>query len=296
MVKKICIIGYGSIGQKHYKILSKLVGKKSIFIYSTRIIKSYNVLNTLRALRDLEPDYFIISNQTSLHLKFLKYINNNFRNKIILCEKPLYTKYFNLKLKNNNKIFVGYNLRYDPIIQELVKLIKNKKIYNVNICCNSYLPKWRNRNYIKTSSSKINSGGGVLFDLSHEIDYANLLFGPIRLHNYVYKKLSSLKIETKDYFNGNFFNKDGISINIDLNYFSIKESRFIKVYGNNFYLHADLLSRKILYTKNKITKIKKVKKVNTYLEMHKDIIKNKNKYICDFENGLHFLKIIKNIK
>ena len=44
--------------------------------------------------------------------------------------------------------------------------------------CNSFLPNWRsNRDYRKSSSLKKVEGGGVLLELSHEIDYIRNLFG-----------------------------------------------------------------------------------------------------------------------
>ena len=55
-----------------------------------------------------DPDYFIISNETNLHLNYLKFLENNFKHKDILVEKPIFNKNFNFKVKNN-RVFVGYN-------------------------------------------------------------------------------------------------------------------------------------------------------------------------------------------
>ncbi len=295
MINTICIIGFGSIGQKHYLTLKKIFNKNKIYIYSRRKIKENNLINTKNKLRLINPDYFIISNETALHLTTLKFINKNFKNKIILCEKPIYNKLFDLKILNNNKIYVGYNLRFDPIIIFLKKYLKKKKILTINIFCHSYLPNWRKRKYTFTSSASKKSGG-VLYDLSHEIDYANLLFGPIKAVNNIYKKISSLKINSKDYFSGNFINNKNIPINISLSYFSFIEKRNIEIFSNKFYLNADLVNRRIFIQNQYKDKIIKFEKIDTYKEMHLEILNNKVKKICKFDNGLEIINIIKDIK
>lgn len=296
MIKSVCIIGFGSIGQKHYNILKELLDTKHIYIYSRRIKNKKNFINSKKKLKTINPDYFIIANETTLHLNFLKYIDSNFTNKIVLCEKPLYYKYFNFKFSNKNTFYVGYNLRFDKILIDLRKYIHNKKIINVKISCLSYLPNWRKRNYTLTSSANNKTGGGVLLDLSHEIDYSNLLFGPIKLVNYVYDKISPLKINVKDYFNGNFINNKQVPLSINLSYYSFNEERKISIYGNKFYIEADLIKRTLkIKNNNKIKKIK-YKNINTYKEMHLEILKNYKTNICDFESGLNVLKIIQSIK
>ena len=71
------IIGYGSIGQKHHKILNNIKIIKKIFIVSQRN-KLRNIKGVLikdRAkLITLNPDYFVIASDTSNHLKDLKFI------------------------------------------------------------------------------------------------------------------------------------------------------------------------------------------------------------------------------
>ena len=121
-----------------------------------------------------------------MHFKYLRYLDKTIKNKKILVEKPLFHKNYNLKIKNN-KVFVGYNLRFHPVITFIKKYIKNKNIFLSNITCRSYLPNWRkNTSYTKSNSAKKSYGGGVLLELSHEIDYINWIFDGI-------KKLTMLK-------------------------------------------------------------------------------------------------------
>ena len=80
----------------------------------------------------------------------------------------------------------------------LKRKIRLKKIWNVNIFCGSYLPNWRsNIDYRKSASAKKHLGGGVLLDLSHELDYVQWLFGKIVIEHCKSKKLSNLNIKNK---------------------------------------------------------------------------------------------------
>ena len=245
MKKKILIIGFGSIGKRHAVILNKFKKVGKIFILTRQKIYNYTNIKTLQETKLIDPDYILICSKTSDHYVHLRFIENNFKNKIILVEKPLFDKNKDLKIKNN-KVFVGYNLRYHPIIKLIKKKIKNKKIFSIYVSCISYLPHWRKgRDYKYSYSSSKKYGGGALLDLSHEIDYIQWIFGQIKKIDFVkIKKISNLKITSDDYVNliGKI-NKTNFSINF--NYFSIYPRREILIDGENFSLQADLINNTI---------------------------------------------------
>lgn len=124
MKKTALIIGFGSIGKQQYKVLKMLKIFKKIYIYSKHNRKS-NFISRFNKIVDTNPDLIVICSETSQHFKQLKFIEKKFKNKIILVEKPLFSKFKNLKIKNN-KVFVGYNLRYDPILQYTKKILEKK--------------------------------------------------------------------------------------------------------------------------------------------------------------------------
>tara|TARA_Y100000590_G_scaffold466739_1_gene643143 strand:- start:345 stop:1250 length:906 start_codon:yes stop_codon:yes gene_type:complete len=292
------IIGYGSIAQKHFRCLTKNKKIKKIYIYSRRRIKYKNSISKLKEIIKIDPDYILITTETSLHYKYLKFITKNFNNKKIFVEKPIFDSFKKINL-NNNKVFVGYNLRLHPAIKYLHKLLKNKQIWFVSAKCESYLPNWRkNRNYFKTSSSFKKLGGGVLLDLSHELDYLNWFFGNLKPIYVFNKKISNLKINTDDILLLYAKNNLNTHFNISLNYFSKNESRQISIEGKNFSLFADLINNKItLFNNSKKQTIlfKKNHNLSTYIEMHKSILNNKTKYICDYYQGLKIMKLIQKI-
>ena len=123
MKKKILIIGFGSIGKRHALIFDKLKNVKKIFILSKYKNHKYTNVSNLEEARLVDPDIIIICSKTSDHYNDLKLVEKTFKNKTVLVEKPLFDKNKNFKIKNN-KIIVGYNLRYHPIIQFLKEKIK----------------------------------------------------------------------------------------------------------------------------------------------------------------------------
>ena len=278
MKKKVLIIGFGSIGKRHAAILKNFKIVSEVYILSRRNPKIFKTINKLSQIKEIDPDYIIICSRTSDHFKHLKYIENNFSKKIVLIEKPLFNKFHKFSILKN-KVFVGYNLRQHPVLRFIKNFIINKKIFSVNIICNSYLPNWRkNINYRNSYSSHRRLGGGLLLDLSHEIDYIEWIFKKIKRLDFVkIKKLSNLKINVEDHVL--VAGKTRLSnFVLDLNYYSLYQRRQIVVDGHNFSIKGDLISNFVeIYFKNKNKKIISFKndKNYTYVKQH-DLILNQN--------------------
>jgi predicted dehydrogenase len=298
-VKKIVlIIGYGSIGKRHAKILSKFNDISRIYVLTKQTCKKFYKIKTLSEIKKINPDYFIIASRTSDHLKHLSYLEKNFKRKVILVEKPIFEKFKRLRI-HHNKVFIGYNLRYHPLINFIKDFVKNKKIFSININCQSYLPNWRkNMTYSESNSAKKKYGGGVLLELSHEIDYLQWIFKKITNLNYaIVKKLSNLKIDTEDYasiigktLEANFY--------MNLNFFSFHTQRQINISGNSFSLKGDLIKNTIqIFEKNK-KKIKtfKIDENYTYRTQHRALLNDNYSKSCTYNEGLQLISIIDKIR
>jgi len=296
MIKNAVVIGYGSAGRRHAKELSKLNYFSKVFVVTKQVNCPYETLNNISEIKEINPYYIVISSETKLHYKHLLFLEKKLKNKIILVEKPLFDKYQNFKSKNN-KIFVGYNMRLNPTLLFLKNFIKNKNIYNARITCCSNLKTWRkNINYNESYSADIKRGGGVLLDLSHEIDYLNWLFPDLNILFSVNNKISNLNISSDDFLNifGKINNKSFFQIT--LNYFSIISERKIILDGQNLYVEADLIKNTIIIKDSKkITK--KSFKINIFKNnLHYAILNNKIKNICSIDEGLYIMKLVKKIK
>lgn len=289
-------MGYGNMTKKYCEILKKYKKIVTIKHYTSQNIQN-NLYKKIKELKVYDPDIIFICSSTSAHYKHLSFVNNIFKNKLIIVEKPLFHKY--IKIKKNNKIFVAYNLRYDPLVQYLKKIIKKQTIWSVEVVCNTYLPNWRKRDYSKTSSAKKSLGGGVLLDLSHELDYITWIFGNLKLKFVINNKISNLKINTDDNLLVVGSAKNVKQVIIHLNYYSKIESRYISIHGDKLNFKADLINKKIIYSKNdklhvKLWKEKKFSK--TFENQVESIIKNKDIKLPSLEFALKVQKLINRIQ
>ena len=113
-------------------------------------------------------------------------IKNSKYDGLTLIEKPIFSKIPKKINFSATSTFVAYNLRFHPHIQRLTKDLRSETIISINAYVGQYLPNWRkNRDYTSVYSALKQKGGGVLRDLSHEIDYVALISGK-------WKKLAAL--------------------------------------------------------------------------------------------------------
>ncbi len=295
---KVVIIGYGSIGRKHAKILSRNFKNIEIYIYTKQIIKNFNYFKDINEIKTINPQYIVIASETHKHYKQLKFLEKSFKKIKILIEKPLFHKFFNFSVKNN-EVYTAYNLRFHPLVIKLKKFLKNKDIYDVNLITNSYLPNWRkNISFKKNYAGFKSKGGGIILDLSHELDFLHSIFKNLNLKYVDFNKKSNLTHNTEDNLKL-YARSNKTHISVDLKYYSKNEIRIFLIDGKNFSVLLDLKNNvlKIQEKRRKFLIKKTFSQEKTLLEMHKALINNKNKkFLCSFNQGKEVLKAIEKIK
>ena len=293
---KTLLIGFGSIGKRHFEILSKMSKIKSIDIVTKQKIKYENCYGSLNEIDDLNLyDYFVIASETNKHFEQLRFLKQKIKNKLIFCEKPLFETKRNLKI-TNNKVFVGYVLRFNPILQKLKKILTNEKILFIHAKCGQFLPNWRQeRNYKESYSASKEKGGGVLLDLSHEIDYVHWLCGKLKKLYSIQEKVSDLNINSDDFTIIVGKTKKNILVNISIDYLSKKNHRDILIETSNHTYELDLIMNKLkIYNKLGIVKnfsCPNLEKNYIFKKMHSDILGKKTK-ACTYNEGLEVMDII----
>lgn len=291
----ILIIGFGSIGRRHFDILKSLKINKVSVVSKQKLlnIESYKSIDDV-SLEDY--DYFIVANETYLHYETLKTICSKVDKKNILVEKPLFNKREkSIDIKSNN-IFVAYNLRFHPLVLKIKELIEDEVVYYANIFVGQYLPTWRtNIDYRECYSSDIDKGGGVLRDLSHELDYSSFLFGNIEKINSINTQISNLEISSDDIYTALAITQNKTILNISMDYISKIPMRRIVVHTENKTIEADFIKATL-----------KVKDMNdekqivysdidanyTYTNMHKSILDSNKGFLCSYEEGLKVVEVI----
>ena len=126
----------------------------------------------------------------------------------LLIEKPLsstidgVTQLIETCHKKGTVLLTGYNLRFLPSLQRFRNLLLDHTIGRVlSVRCEigQYLPSWRpDTDYRQTASAQRELGGGVLLELSHELDYLRWIFGEVEWVNATLTRQSALEIDVED--------------------------------------------------------------------------------------------------
>jgi len=175
---KALVIGYGSIGQRHVRVLMELGCRVAVMSRrSVTFMPSYSELS--QALSAWQPNYVVVANRTSEHFQTVEAIAQYGFQGFVLIEKPLFDQPNEMPNENFSHIAVGYNLRCHSLLRLLKSFLDDAdNMLTAHVYVGSYLPLWRpDADYRKSYSAKRKEGGGVLRDLSHELDYVFWLFG-----------------------------------------------------------------------------------------------------------------------
>ena len=142
MTLKVGVIGLGSMGKNHLRVIEKVEGLKLTGVYDP-IIKDNSMKNSSLVFRDLDSflmqpfDYVVNSVSTSNHLEIaLKLARNNIP---MLLEKPIAANSNDARLiidafeAKSVKAGVGHIERYNPALQEAKKRIDQVgQIYQIS--------------------------------------------------------------------------------------------------------------------------------------------------------------------
>jgi predicted dehydrogenase len=209
MNKKILVVGSGSIAKRHLDLAKNLVPDAEIKVLSihrqSEIDSRFLISNEQDAL-DFKPSIAVIANPSSMHLSIAKSLAVSGVH--LLIEKPIsndvngVAEFVNECKNSKSVLMVGYNLRFSDSLRyfksELEKNLIGKPLI-VKSEVGSFLPSWRaEADYKNSVSAKRNLGGGVLLELSHEIDYLEWIFGSINWARATVMRQSSLMIDVED--------------------------------------------------------------------------------------------------
>ncbi len=306
MVKKLLIIGFGSIGKKHHDLIKLNYSKIDLRVLRTKLKKKEKNIKFFFKLNDaikFDPDLVLICSSADKHFFYLKKFASKKRK--ILIEKPIFDKVkdYSLKSLKKDKILTGYFLRFHPMIFYLNQLVKknHNQIFYTRIQAGYNLKYWRKkRNYRLTVSAKRKTAGGVLFELSHEIDLAYFLFGnPSKVFCNT-AKYSNLDIDVEDFAEFQLiYPKKNISVN--LNFIEETYNRNIRILFTGGYIECDFLLGTVKYYKNKKLYTKKFRSdfESVYLKQLKYFIYQNNfldKKFSTFDSAIAVLKIIEKLR
>ncbi len=254
----IISIGCGSMGKRHIANILEINPAANIHIIrKTPIHDKFTQSVDACLLRDWSElqnkmDLAIIANPSEFHLPHLaKVIELGIP---VYIEKPLVTSISDLHLLQHllkqanycKPIMMGCNLRFLPSIIQLKSQLEQGVIGNI---CRAifevgyYLPYWRpEQDYQKSYSANKTMGGGVIFDLVHELDLVRYLLGEFSVQSSLFQTLSHLKIDVEDTAVIHLGRSGGPFVSVHLDYVSQSLTRNIKIVGDEGTLIWDLVA------------------------------------------------------
>ena len=287
---RVLVIGYGSIGARHIEILKEMGFEVSVLTQQKGLPE-----RTFHSLKDAlsfnSPDYVIIANKTYEHYSSLSDLAEMGFDGPVLVEKPLFHQIHNPPQNKFKDVWVGYNLRFHPLIQKLRRIIEKEPAITVHVVAGQYLPHWRPAtDYRSSYSASRQEGGGVLRDLSHELDYVTWLFGPWKQITALGGHFSSLEIDSDDVFSIMMSGDNCPIVNIQINYLERFPRRELLINTANNSIKLDLIEGK--FQINSKVDQEKFERNYTYRAQHEAVINQSMGSLCSLEEGMNQVRLI----
>lgn len=285
------VVGYGSIGQRHARLLAGLGFHVSVL--SRRKIDFAPLYHDLNdALTSERPDYVVVANRTSEHRATLERLAQaGFRGRVLI-EKPLADQPFALPRHDFTRAAVAYNLRFHPLVRRLKGLLDDgpQRIATATVHVGSYLPAWRPEDYRRGYSARKDQGGGVLRDLSHELDYAAWLFGPWSRITASGGRVGALEIDSEDAFTLLMETERCPLVSVHMSYLDRAPRREIRVTTLDHTIQVDLVGNTIAVDGR--SEAVAVAKDESYLAEHGAMLDGEPDGLCTLEEGLATVRTI----
>ena len=180
------VVGAGSIGLRHRRVLEDL-GLATDLVSRRPDAGDAEGARThtdLRAaLRDVRPDHVVVATETASHLSALQHLTAEGFAGTVLVEKPLTASPTAVDVEDApfRAVAVGYQLRFHPAVGAVRAALAGAQPVTIDASVGQHLATWRpGREVGDTASARVEDGGGVLRDLSHELDLVLWLAGDWR--------------------------------------------------------------------------------------------------------------------
>ena len=313
MLNRLAIIGLGSIGRRHLRLISEIRPDIKIIAvrsgHGERCDEEKMAAKTVYSIGEAVDEGVqaaIISSPATLHLKqSLELAKNGIH---LLIEKPISHTSDRvkelLKIVNENRItiMVGYVLRYDLGAIKFKNWLDNKikgKILHARIECGSYLPDWRpDQDYRKTVSALSELGGGVLLELSHEVDYLYWFFGKPKDVQAQIRNSGTLDINVEDQVDLLMTSEQGYCISVQIDFNRRHVERKCKVLTTEGELIWDAVNKNVTWkgVNKEQSKYEYNNERNSIyrkqLEVFFDCIENDNDPIVTVKDGFNVISLI----
>lgn len=236
------VVGLGSIGSRHARILREL--GLEVATVSRREGGDYGSIT--QAVAGAHPDYAVIATETARHADNLQELAQAGFLGSALVEKPLFATPAAPPQYPFAHVSVGYNLRFHPVMTALAETLRGRDVITVAAYVGQDIRDWRpGRDHRATASATADAGGGVLRDLSHELDYLLWLFGPWHRVAALGGASGARDIDVDDHLDLLLDMQRAPSVHVHMDYLDRQGIRRIRVNVDDDTIEADLVGSRL---------------------------------------------------
>lgn len=260
-MKTVAVVGLGSIAKRHIANLRDMHPNSRIYAVSAtgsnkELPENADAILNLDELIGHQPDYVIVASPAPYHIEIAKKLLAH--DIAVLIEKPLAHSVESCDAlllfcseKKRTTVAVGYCLRFLPsarVVKDFLNQGLLGTLYNVHASVGQYLPSWRaDKNYKDSVSANKALGGGVLLELSHELDYLQWLLGNLSLQHSWLRTTDELGLDVEDIANLVLISDENVYISLHLDFIQKSPHRYCEFIGHNGRLLWDLVGNSVTF-------------------------------------------------
>ena len=286
------VVGHGSIGARHARVLREQGCRVAVVSGRPEApAPAYRELRT--ALQAEAPDYVVVASPTARHGETVESLAAAGFAGTVLVEKPLFARPLALPENRFRAGRVGYNLRFHPVLRALKRSLDGERAISAQVYVGQYLPDWRpDRDYRACYAASVADGGGVLRDLSHELDYLTWLFGAWQRLAAIGGRLGSLEIDSDDCWGVLLALERCPVVTLQLNYLDRRGRREILINTPTNCFRADLVANTLERDRELLVDGLPLDRDATYRDQHRAILSGTDGDACDLRQGADVVAMV----
>lgn len=271
-MERVGIIGLGNISERHRRNIRQCFPKAIIVVMSSRndskqslttIDNADIIVSSIEEMLEQRIQYVIIASPASHHLVHTQAFLE--AHVPVLIEKPLAAtlkegrQLAKLASETPTHVAVGYCLRFlssTEVVKNILQQGTLGRLYNIQIEVGQYLPQWRpGKDYRNSVSAQKKLGGGVLLELSHELDLAHWLLGPLTLQHAILRSEPELETDVEDCADITLLTHNQAVAHIHLDFLQHVPRRTWRIIGSQGTLEWDLVRNEVIISSDASTEV-----------------------------------------
>ena len=256
------IVGLGSIGRRHLANLKRIEPEAQITVWRQHskaedraevAPEAKGVVYSLEDALATRPELAVIASPAVLHIQTAIELAQNGVH--LMIEKPLSDRFegvddlLALCRQRNLILLVAYHLRFSKSLRVVREsLLKGDigRVMSIRAEVGQYLPDWRPASdYRSGVSARRDLGGGVVLELSHELDYVRWLAGEVKEVLAATERVSDLQIDVEDMAEIILRFENGALGSVHMDMIQRAQTRSCRIIGTDGTLTWDGLSNEV---------------------------------------------------